>query len=434
MNILNGSEAFVALMAGKKIMCRAVGKLLEFNDLDQFPATIFAMPGYEFSIKIDSIELAGITFLKPFSLDELVDGQEVCIVENFNRVTLTQFYSSNTQLVENVKAGFAQRDRENASKQLEAIQKVLGFENTIYLQKGYGHVVENTEDQPVETKKRQSRKKTTDTSLTIADVEPSGVESGDAPWENKVEELAEPTQAITILAQENVTTSEDSLILEVENTLEITDFNKPSAIDLINAQAEKAALKESAGDCDGTPIDLLYKKTKEVLISRIYDMDSIDALERLTPAISAAKLKPEDHQELLAIFAERKTTIGHVEPTPEHQEHLDAILVAVANAQTPIEVNAQIRYTKSWTEEQRKPVIQAINKRLVELAEINPASKMEYPSLMVRIQKAIDIAELYELEAEVRTRHPDIQPKLMDIAKQRRFELESQAAQVGVTS
>ncbi|MFW2149168.1 hypothetical protein ACK2M2_13710 [Acinetobacter sp. TY1] len=252
MNILNGNEAFSALMAGKKIMCRAVDQLADFNDLDQFPATIFATPGYEFSIKIDSIELAGITFLKPFSLDELVDGQEVCIVENFNRVTLTQFYSSNTQLVENVKAGFAQRDRENASKQLEAIQKVLGFENTIYLQKGYA--VEKDSDQPIETKKRQSRKKTADTSLTIADVEPSGVESEDTPWENKVEELAEPTQALTIIAQENVTTSEDNLINE---------------------------------------------------------------------------------------------TVEQGEPDPEHQKHLDAILDAVNNAQTPIGVNAHIRYTKS---------------------------------------------------------------------------------------
>ena len=50
MNILNGNEAFSALMAGKKIMCRAVDQLADFNELDQFPANIFAMPGYELSI------------------------------------------------------------------------------------------------------------------------------------------------------------------------------------------------------------------------------------------------------------------------------------------------------------------------------------------------------------------------------------------------
>ena len=331
MNILNGNEAFAALMAGKKLMCRAVDQLVDFNDLDQFPATIFAMPGYEFSIKIDLIELAGITFLKPFSLDELVDGQEVCIVENFNRVTLTQFCSSNTQLVENVKAGFAQRDRENASKQLEAIQKVLGFENTIYLQKGYA--VEKDSDQPTETKKRQSRKKTADTSVTIADVEPSGVESEDTPWED----TTEPTQAITIIAQENVTTSEDSLVNE---------------------------------------------------------------------------------------------TVEQVEPDSEHQERLNTILNGVANAQTPVEVNAHIRYTKSWTEEQRHPVIQAMNKRLIELKDQKEVDIEQPPSLMVQIQNTQDEHELNELLPEIRSRHPDIQPKLMDLVKKRRFELENQGSQV----
>ena len=50
-----------------------------------------------------------------------------------------------------------------------------------------------------------------------------------------------------------------------------------------------------------------------------------------------------------------------------HQALLNELLGNVANAATPIEANAQIKYTKSWTEEQRKPLIDAINKRLVEL-------------------------------------------------------------------
>ena len=423
MNILNGNEAFAALMAGKKLMCRAVDQLVDFNDLDQFPATIFAMPGYEFSIKIDLIEVAGITFTKPLTLDEYQDGQDVFVICTYSpSVYVVNFKTS--ALIESINSGFVQRDAENAKLQLQAMCKALGRElDGDYL------VVRLGEDPNKPEKKRQSRKKT-DTSVTIAEVKPSGVEGEDTPWDDKVEELAESTQAITIIAQENVTTSEDSLILEVENTIEITDFNKPSTIDLINAQAEKAALKESAGDCDGTPIDLLYKKTKEVLISHIYDMDSIDALERLTPAISAAKLKPEDHQELLAIFAERKTTLGHMEPDSEHQEHLDAILAAVANAQTPIEVNAQIRYTKSWNEEQRKPVIQAMNKRLIELNDQKEVYAEQPPSLMVRIQNTQNERELNELLPEIRSRHADIQPKLMDLVKKRRFELENQGSQV----
>ena len=44
MKILNSKEAFEAMMAGRNIMCRAVGELMDFDDLSQFPATIFAMP------------------------------------------------------------------------------------------------------------------------------------------------------------------------------------------------------------------------------------------------------------------------------------------------------------------------------------------------------------------------------------------------------
>ena len=173
--------------------------------------------------------------------------------------------------------------------------------------------------------------------MTIADVEPSGVESEDTPWENKVEESAEPNQAITIVSQENVTTSEDSLINE---------------------------------------------------------------------------------------------TFVPGEPDPEHQKHLDAILNAVNNAQTPIEVNAQIRYTKSWNEEQRKPVIQAMNKRLIELNDQKEKAVTEPPSLMVQIQNTQNEHELNELLPEIRSRHADIQPKLMDLVKKRRFELLNQGSQV----
>ncbi|MFN3074067.1 hypothetical protein ACK1JC_10665 [Acinetobacter sp. TY2] len=397
MNILNGNEAFSALMAGKKIMCRAVDQLADFDDLDQFPATIFAMPGYEFSIKIDSIELAGITFLKPFSLDELVDGQEVCIVENFNRVTLTQFYSSNTQLVENVKAGFAQRDRENASKQLEAIQKVLGFENTIYLQKGYA--VEKDSDQPVETKKRQSRKKTTDTSVTIADVEPSGVESEDTPWEAD----AVSTEVVVIDTVDDLYASFEHQISQATTTE-----------NLIQIRAQFSA--------NGTLSDDQHNDLNTYFNEKLAELNP----EQYTPKIEIISQENVTTSEDSLI----NETVEQGEPTPEHQEHLDAILVAVANAQTPIEVNAQIRYTKSWTEEQRKPVIQAMNKRLIELNDQKEVDIEQPPSLMVRIQNAQNERELNELLPEICSRHVDIQPKLMDLVKKRRFELENQGSQV----
>ena len=64
-SIISSSEAFNALMAGKQILCRPAGDMLDFDDLDRFPATIFAQPGYEFCIKREMIELAGIQFTRP---------------------------------------------------------------------------------------------------------------------------------------------------------------------------------------------------------------------------------------------------------------------------------------------------------------------------------------------------------------------------------
>ena len=89
-----------------------------------------------------------------------------------------------------------------------------------------------------------------------------------------------------------------------------------------------------------------------------------------------------------------------------------------------------IRYTKSWTEEQRKPVIQAMNKRLIELNDQKEKAVTEPPSLMVQIQNTQNEHELNELLPEIRSRHADIQPKLMDLVKKRRFELKNQGSQV----
>lgn len=365
MNILNGNEAFSALMAGKKIMCRAVGKLVDFNDLDQFPATIFAMPGYEFSIKIDLIEVAGITFTKPLTLDELVVDQDIFIVWPTGIIQQYKYHGIGDGLVTMVDSGFAQRDFENAKLQYEAFCKSVG-----------GTPIQanltTAEQQTQPEKKRQSRKKT-DTSVTIADVEPSGVESEDTPWEvatatkepkhaftvddvevieedplKIVEKFTDQINACTttdsvlelrysfaanghlddthvhhlmklvedkcveldpeqyapkieIISQENVTTSEDSLIDEIDS----------QATKAVQDKIYKDAISDNAPS--SYPIDMLYSKKKQMLINRIYDMDSVEALERLAPAIPAAKLKPEDHQELLSIYAERKTAMMHVD-------------------------------------------------------------------------------------------------------------------------
>lgn len=125
MNILNSKEAFDAMMAGRNIMCRAVGELMDFDDLSQFPATIFAMPGYEFCIKVETMELAGNTFAKPLTLDDVIEDQDIYIVypDHISHVKFSRQCSEHFACVRN---GFAQADQENAVLQLEALGELFG--------------------------------------------------------------------------------------------------------------------------------------------------------------------------------------------------------------------------------------------------------------------------------------------------------------------
>ncbi len=124
-NIITSSEAFQAIHAGKTVLCRHITG--EFEALDQFPATVFAMQNYEFCIKIETMELAGITFTKPLTLDEYQDDQEVFVLSTF-APSIYIVNSKTAALVESINAGFVQRDAENAKLQLMALTKSLGRE------------------------------------------------------------------------------------------------------------------------------------------------------------------------------------------------------------------------------------------------------------------------------------------------------------------
>ncbi|NDN05700.1 hypothetical protein GY125_18645, partial [Acinetobacter baumannii] len=96
------------------------------------------------------------------------------------------------------------------------------------------------------------------------------------------------------------------------------------------------------------------------------------------------------------------------------------------DSKTPDEVNAVYRYTRTWDDEQMKPILLATHKRLEEL-EKKKASANEPPSLMVLIQTAPDLTTLDALEIDVAARDPQIQPKLMGYIRKRRYELENPA-------
>ncbi|HFG6898086.1 TPA: hypothetical protein ACGIJ7_001871 [Acinetobacter baumannii] len=299
-NLLTAAEAFAALQKGKTVLCRPIGDMLDFSDLDQFPASIFGKPGFEFCIKIETIELAGITFTKPLTIDEYEEGQNVFVINTY----LPSIYNvgfKTPALIEAINSGFVQRDAENAKLQLKAFSKALGIEINNDLS-----VIRLGE----EPKKQRGKKSKAEKPIEVISAE------------------IQPT--IVITEQTNVTTSEDLLVPET---------NEPKV-------------------------------------------------------------------------------------DPEYQKALDALLQRVKESKTPEEVNAVYRYTRSWNDKQMEPLLLATHKRLEEL-EKSKVPANEPPSLMVQIQNAPDLTTLDALEIDVAARDPQIQSRLMDFVKKRRFELEN---------
>ncbi|HHP4737353.1 TPA: hypothetical protein ACSBZC_003780 [Acinetobacter baumannii] len=302
-NLITAAEAFAALQKGKTVLCRPIGDMLDFSDLDQFPASVFGKPGFEFCIKIETIELAGITFTKPLTIDEYEEGQEVYVISTYSPTVYVLDFKTNA-LIDSINSGFVQRDAENAKLQLKALSKALGFEVSDDLS------VIRLGD---EKKKQRGKKSKAEKPIEVISAE------------------IQPT--IVITEQTNVTTSEDLLVPET---------NEPKV-------------------------------------------------------------------------------------DPEYQQTLDTLLQRVKESKTPAEVNAVYRYTRTWDDEQMKPILLATHKRLEEL-EKEKASANEPPSLMVQIQTAPDLTTLDALEIDVAARDPQIQSRLMDFVKKRRFELQNAAS------
>lgn len=131
-NLLTAAEAFAALQKGKTVLCRYAGDGTlkadkSFSTLDQMPATVFVLPHYEFCIQLESIELAGITFTKPLTIEEYEEGQEVFVISTYSHTVYVLDFKTNA-LIDSINSGFVQRDAENAKLQLKALSKALGFE------------------------------------------------------------------------------------------------------------------------------------------------------------------------------------------------------------------------------------------------------------------------------------------------------------------
>ncbi|WP_407580999.1 hypothetical protein [Acinetobacter pittii] len=198
-NLITAAEAFAALQKGKTVLCRPAGDMLDFADLDQFPASVFGKPGFEFCIKIETIELAGITFTKPLTIDEYEAGQDVFVISTYSPTVYIVNFKTNA-LIESINRGFVQRDAENAKLQLKALSKAFGFEIDNDLS------VIRLGDEP----KKQRVKK-------VKAEQPTAIEKTST---------AEAQPTIVITEQTNVTTSEDLLVPEINEPKVDPEYQK----------------------------------------------------------------------------------------------------------------------------------------------------------------------------------------------------------------
>lgn len=375
-NLISANEAFEALQKGKTVLCRPAGDMLDFADLDQFPASVFGKPGFEFCIKIDVIELAGITFTKPLTVDELEIDKEVFVINPAGFIEKHIYQGVGYSIVTMVDGGFAQRDLDNARLQYEALCKVLGG-NSIK------DVPLKTTELEIENKQSKKRSKK----------EPQ-VKAEQSQVKEKPSEVisAETQPAIVITEQTNVTTSEDLLVPETSD---------PDIKPNVNAQFE-------------------------ILLDAIRICQSEKELDSTCANLEKEGFSPEQIKSIDDAKQNRLTELDAQEiddvATTLMPENFESLVQSIQNAHTPEEVNSVVRYTSKWTEEQRKPLLNEMHKRLSELNQTKQQDDGLSP-LIVRLQYAPDLNTLEELEREIPSRHPDVHKTLWNMAKKRRGEL-----------
>lgn len=381
--IVSAKEAFDALQNGKTILCRYAGNGnlpddVDFSTLDQMPATVFGKPHYEFCIKAETTELAGITFTKPIGSHDLKDGQEIFIVMP-TCILRTKFDADHADIRNSVMNGFAQCDADNALLQLQAFGAL------------FGNVIENVEvkDGFVEDKPKRQRK-SRENKITAIDTEIERLTIGTG-------ESTDPELSVLC----------DAFIAEIEQAKDAATLNNIKI--RVNANGELTEVE--------------HAELSTRLNLKISNLDSVTefkadaAIEDKTQSIDDKAVNDSGH------YFDKVAKAN-----AEWNEQMAILLEQLKIANTPEEANAVVRSTTTWTKEQREPLIRAIHRRLQEINNPNPP---EQPSILVRIRMAKDLTELDALEIDVAALDAIIQPDMMAHIEKRRAQLNSRSLNGG---
>ncbi|MCH7394220.1 hypothetical protein MMP66_07990 [Acinetobacter dispersus] len=424
-NILNAQDAFTALQNGKNLLCRMIGG--EFDELNQFPATVWAMDSYEFCIDIEKIELAGITFTQPLKLEEYQEGQDVFVINTYAPSIYVMNFNTSA-LVESINSGFVQRDAENAKLQLKAVSKALGREFN-------GEV---TITRLGKETSKSKRKKDSQAAITTVDDKSLQIEH------NK--DLVIDAIATCLTAEEVETTcyglEKNGFNDAQQEQITAAKLLKIEQLEQVKAAAENENHELFNQDTSEPELSVLC----EAFIEDIEKCLSLDDLNSIRHRINANGVLTDDEHAELAKHINLKTssfdtpqthTTTETSSVPKdvnedeakYQEKLNTLKQRVDESKTPAEVNAVVKYTNGWTTEQLSPLLKHMHKRLEVLQNEKAAIQ---PSLMVQIQNAPDLTTLDALEIDVSSIDPIAQPEMMRYVRARRAELEQAAPSTSI--
>ncbi|MBL8321120.1 MAG: hypothetical protein JNJ93_02515 [Acinetobacter sp.] len=397
MKILTGNEAFAAMAAGQKIECRHAESNLDFDDIRDFPATVFIDTAYEFRIAVIYMTIGKMSL--PEAIKEAPAKGTQCFVPSVLTEKLSKSFkwkNSDADLAF-MQRGLVHLYEQNAVRHAAALIAVGG-----------GAVPAGN------------------------DTEAAGLAKADdsLPWEDPAE--AEKPQAVPA-DQDNATPSNHA----AKKTFENSEAHGAAEIETDPVKlVEKFTAQINACTQAEPVLTLRYTFSANSHLER----EHVQHLHRLTE-LKLEELDPEAYKpaapspapapadlnvkELQRLQAKAEQQVEDV----KQKAVLDDLLERAAAAKTPAEATALTGYTKSWTEEQRKPLVEAIHKRLNELNPSEAAEAEKPPMLLNQIENATDLTELNRLEIEVAGRHVGVQPMFMRAVNKRRAELENQAGE-----
>ncbi|KKW79016.1 hypothetical protein AAV96_08930 [Acinetobacter sp. AG1] len=462
-NILNAQQAFVALQKGQTVLCRYTGNGTlhgdkDFSTLDQVPASVFYQPHYEFCIKIETIELAGIKFTRPCTLEELEYGQEI-FVSIFPSATIRKtFFDNSSDVACFVSCGVVQRDLENAELQTRAYHAFLGVNPTLNIN-GFsspdGSRIQNQEIEKKQTKRRENKKATVDpqiehnkdliidaiaTCVTAEEVNTTcfGLEKNGFNQDQLDAIDKAKNEKLNQLALEKATAENAADELLNQHQVDSADPELSvlcdAFVDEINAATSAEEIKairnriNSNGDL--TEVESAELATRINLKSALFEKDQSHVSFDNIAAAAVAQAQKVD------VETQQKNESGHYfdqvkKETAAWNEQLQKLLKDLETTNNADEANSLVSQTMSWTKEQREPLLRAISRRLQHFQ--NPQAT-ENPSISVQIQNATDLTTLDSLEIDVSTLDPIIQPDMMRLITTRRLQLENAANDGGHAS